>query len=308
MKFEVNILGCGSATPTTRHNPSCQVVNFRDKLFMIDCGEGAQVMMKRMGLKFSRLSHIFISHMHGDHCFGLPGLLSTMSLHEKGGSVTVHLPREGIEVMEPMIRYFCTNTSYELRFEPLPERSGIVYQDSALTVKSFPLYHRVPCSGFLFTEADPPLNLRPDMLEFHKVPVSAMHGLKCGADLVKPDGTVIPNARLTFPQRKGLSYAYCSDTMPDRRVVTCIRGADVVYHEATYADDQADKAAQRGHSTARQAAKIARLAGASHLILGHYSKRYADLTPLLEQAREEFHAVSLADEGLTFSLPDLAAR
>ncbi|MCM1336913.1 MAG: ribonuclease Z [Candidatus Amulumruptor caecigallinarius] len=307
MRFELNILGCGSATPTARHNPSSQIVNFRDKLFMIDCGEGAQVMMKRMGLKFSRLSHIFISHLHGDHCFGLPGLLSTMSLHEKGGSVTVHLPRGGRAILEPMIRYFCDNTSYELRFEEHPARPGVIYQDSALTVETFPLYHRVPCSGFIFREAEPLLNLRGDMVKFHQVPVSAMHSIKCGEDFVKPDGTVVPNALLTLPRKPAVSYAYCSDTMADPRVTEAVRGVDVIYHEATYADDQAQKARQRGHSTAREAGITAREAGARQLIIGHYSKRYADVTPLLQEAREEFPHVIAADEGQCLDLRALAA-
>lgn len=304
MRFDLNILGCGSATPTMRHNPSSQIVNFRDKLFMIDCGEGAQVMMKRRGLKFSRLSHIFISHMHGDHCFGLPGLLSTMSLHEKGGTVTVHMQPEGIKVMEPMIRYFCDNTAYDLRFEPLPRR-GVVYEDDGLTVETFPLYHRVPCNGFIFREKPSLLNLRGDMVRFHQIPVRQLHAIKCGEDFVKDDGTVVPNSYLTFPPRHPVSYAYCSDTVMDRRVAESVSGVDVLYHESTYADDQEVKAAQRGHSTARQAAEIAAMAGVRHLILGHYSKRYRDLSPLLAEAREKFPAVTLSDEGLVLDLNTL---
>lgn len=304
MRFELNILGCGSATPTTRHNPSSQIVNFRDKLFMIDCGEGAQVMMKRRGLKLSRLSHIFISHLHGDHCFGLPGLLSTMSLHEKGGSVTVHLPHGGRAVLEPMIRFFCDNTSYDLRFEEYPAEPTVIYADPALTVETFPLYHRVPCSGFIFREAEPLLNLRGDMVKYHQVPVSAMHSIKLGEDFVKPDGTVIPNSMLTLPRKPAVSYAYCSDTMFDRRVARSVKGVDVIYHEATYAADMALQARRRGHSTAREAGIIAREAGARQLIIGHYSKRYPDATPLLLEARAEFPHVIAADE----SLPPLDLR
>ena len=307
MKFDLNILGCGSATPTVRHNPSSQIVNFRDKLFMVDCGEGAQVMMKRLGLKFSRLSHIFISHMHGDHCFGLPGLLSTMSLHEKGGMVTVHMQSEGIKVMEPMIRYFCDNTAYDLRFEPLPAQ-GVVYEDDGLTIETFPLYHRLPCSGFIFREKPSLLNLRGDMVRFHQIPVRQLHAIKCGADFVKDDGTVVPNSHLTLPPRRPVSYAYCSDTVMDRRVAASVKGVDVLYHESTYADDYEVQAVHRGHSTARQAAKIAAMAGVHHLILGHYSKRYRDLSPLLAEAREEFPAVSLSDEGRVFDLNGLARQ
>lgn len=301
-KFQINILGCGSATPTLRHNPSCQVIDFRDRLFMIDCGEGAQVEMRRMKLSYQRLSHIFISHLHGDHCFGLPGLLCTMGLHQKGGKVTVCMPQQGLELFRSFVNYFCKETPFEIEFIPVPKEGGVVYEDHALTVEAFPLYHRVPCYGYIFREKPKQLHINGEMAKFYQVPVYMMNDIRCGADFVTPSGEVIPNKILTTPADAATSYAYCSDTVFDSRVAESVKGVDVIYHEATYADDNIDKALERGHSTARQAAIIAREAGARELIIGHYSKRYKDYEVMLSEAKEEFDCVIAADEGMKIDL------
>ena len=300
--FEVNILGCGSAVPTPRHNPASQVINFRDNLFMIDCGEGTQRMMRRMGLKFSRLNHVFISHMHGDHCLGLPGLLSTLDLHERSGRVVVHLPAEGLDIMKRMTDYFCRHASYEIVYEPIEGDGGLVFSSPGLTVEAFPLYHRVTCYGYIFRETPKLRHLRGDMVRFHGVPVSQLQAVKEGADFVKPDGTVVANAALTTDADPSRSYAYCSDTMFDERVARAVAGVDTIYHEATYQSELAAQARERGHSTAFEAAKIARLAGAKQLIIGHYSKRYTEVDVLVEDARREFDCVVAADEGMEIKL------
>lgn len=302
-KFQVNILGCGSATPTARHQPSCQVVDFRDKLFMIDCGEGAQLMFRRLGLKFSRLNHIFISHLHGDHLFGLPGLLSTMALHQISGSVTVHIFRDGARLMKEWMDFFNRNSPFEIIYDIIEEgERRIVYEDSGLTIETFPLYHRTPCSGFIFREKPKQRHLRGDAVKFHNVPVSQIKNIKDGADYVKEDGTVIPNIMLTTDAEPSMSYAYCSDTMMDKRVAKDIEGVDTVYHEATYDDSLEATARERGHSTARQAALIATAAGAKRLIIGHFSKRYNSEEILLKEASEEFQDVIVANEGLRIDL------
>ncbi|WP_297067654.1 ribonuclease Z [uncultured Duncaniella sp.] len=302
-KFQVNILGCGSATPTARHQPSCQVVDFRDKLFMIDCGEGAQLMFRRLGLKFSRLNHIFISHLHGDHLFGLPGLLSTMALHQISGSVTVHIFRDGARLMKEWMDFFNRNSPFEIIYDIIEEgERRIVYEDSGLTIETFPLYHRTPCSGFIFREKPKQRHLRGDAVKFHNVPVSQIKNIKDGADYVKEDGTVIPNIMLTTDADPSMSYAYCSDTMMDKRVAKDIEGVDTVYHEATYDDSLEATARERGHSTARQAALIATAAGAKRLIIGHFSKRYNSEEILLKEASEEFQDVIVANEGLRVDL------
>lgn len=300
--FKVNILGCGSATPSLRHMPSCQVVDHRDRLMMVDCGEGAQLAMRRMRLKYSRLNNIFISHLHGDHCLGLPGLLSTMALHDIEGTVTVHTFAEGAELFERIINFFCRERSYDLRFNIIKPERAVIYEDKSLTVETFPLYHRVPCVGYIFREKPKLRHINREMVDFYKVPVAMMHSIKEGADFVLPDGTVVANERLTTPAEPAYSYAYCSDTVYNPLVAEAVKGVDVVYHEATYTDDDAEKARQRGHSTAGEAAKIALEAGAKKLIIGHYSKSYADESGHIADACRIFPATIAANEGLTIDI------
>lgn len=301
-RFRINILGCGSATPSLRHQPSSQVIDFRDNLMMIDCGEGTQLAMRRMKLKFSRLSHIFISHLHGDHVLGLPGLLSTLALHGKTGRVTIHTFPDGIEVLQKVVDFFCREPGYEIVFEPVSYDGGVVYEDDALTVTAFPLYHRIPCVGYIFRETAKPRHLIGDMVKFLEIPVSKLRGIKLGDDYVKPDGTVIPNDRITTPPDPSVSYAYCSDTLYDPRVAKAVEGVDTIYHEATYIDADMQKAHDRGHATASEAARVA-LAAASHrLVLGHYSKSYENENRHLAEAKAIFPNTILANEGLTIDL------
>jgi ribonuclease Z len=301
--FEVNILGCGSATPTLRHQPTSQVINHRDRLFMVDCGEGAQLQMRRQRLKFSRLNHVFISHVHGDHCLGLPGLLSTLALHEKGSAITLHIVENGIDFFKRAVDFFCGDTPYQIHFEAIPrDYRGIIYEDDLLTVEGFPLYHRVPCCGFIFREKPKLRHIRPDMTEFYNVPVRELAAIRGGADFVTPDGVVVPNGRLTTDAEPAMSYAYCSDTVFDERVAKSVEGVDVLYHEATYDDAYAHNARPRGHSTAREAGRIAHMAGVKRLILGHFSKRYLNEDTLLREAMEEFPNVIAANEGMKIEL------
>lgn len=300
--FKVNILGCGSATPSLRHLQSCQVVDFRDSLMMIDCGEGSQLELRRRKLKFTRLTHIFISHIHGDHCLGLPGLLSTLSLHGREGGVKVYMLKDGIKLLKPVVEYLCQRCSYDLEFIEIPPKGGVLLDTNALTVEAFPLYHRVPCVGFIFREKEKLRHINGEMVKFYDVPVRLIPDIKAGADLVLPDGRIIDNSILTTPATPSSSYAYCSDTMFDTRVAEAVKGVDTIYHEATYLSDLAQSAHERGHSTAAEAAQIAKLAGAKRLIIGHYSKRYIDFTPLLDEARAIFPNTIAADEGLVVDL------
>lgn len=302
-RFELNILGCGSATCTRRHMPSCQVLNVRDRLLMIDCGEAAQLQLRRMRLKPSRLGHIFLSHMHGDHVFGLPGLVSTLALLNCRGTLTVHTFAEAAEVLRRFIDTFCQRVDLDLRFNVIsPEGGETVLDEAGFTVSTFKLYHRVPCVGFLVREKPKLRHINGEMARFHGVPTYAMQALREGADWEAPDGRVIPNEWLTTPADASISYAYCSDTVYDRRVAAAVQGVDWLYHEATYGDDAAPKAMPRGHSTARQAAMVAREAGVKRLIIGHYSSQYNDEAPLLAQAREVFPDTLLATEGLRLNL------
>lgn len=295
-------MGCGSATPTIRHQPACQVVNFRDKLMMIDCGEGAQLAMRRMRLKFSRLNHIFISHLHGDHVLGLPGLLSTLSLHGKTGTVTIHTFAEGIEVLKGVVDFFCREPSFDIVWEPVSHDGGVVYEDDALTVTAFPLYHRVPCVGYRFDEHESMRHINSEMIDFHGVPLRDLRAIKEGADWTSPEGKVIPNAWLTTDPTPAGSYAYCSDTVYDTRVAKAVKGVQTLYHEATYLSQDELKAHQRGHSTAAEAARCAIEAGAQRLVLGHYSKSYESEVGHLREAQAIFPATVLANEGVTFDI------
>ncbi len=301
-RFELNILGCGSATSSLRHLPSSQVLNVRDNLMMIDCGEGAQLEMRRMGLKFMRLNHIFISHLHGDHCFGLPGLISTLALLGKTGTLTVHTFADGAKLLGEVVGYFCRQMPFELKIDVIGTESAVIYEDDAVTVSTFPLRHRLPTVGFLVREKPKLRHINPEATAQWQVPRYAMRPLREGADFVTPDGLTVPNAELTTPPDRAVSYAYCSDTTPSPRITEAVAGVDWLYHEATYGDECAKQARQRFHSTAREAGIVAREAGVRNLILGHYSKRYESLEPLLEQAREEFPHTMLANEGLRIDL------
>ncbi len=302
-EFSIHILGCGSATPSLRHLPSCQVIDYRGALMMVDCGEGAQLSMRRRRIPFARLRHVFVSHLHGDHFLGLPGLLATLSLQDKSGDLHVHVFEEGAELLRHFMRVSTGEPTYEIVYDILRDDAPHTVLDTkALTVTSFPLHHRVPCVGFRFDEKPKPRHMRGDMAAYFGIPVSDIPAIKDGADWVRPGGEVIANGRLTLPPSPSRSYAYCSDTVYHPDTVEAVRGCDVLYHEATYADDKAALACQRGHSTARQAAMVARDAGVGQLVLGHYSKSYNNEDTLLAQAREIFPNTVAATEGMSIDM------
>ena len=303
--LELNILGCGSAKSTLQHLPSCQVLNVRGHLMMIDCGEGAQLEMQRRHLKFSRLKNIFISHLHGDHCFGLLGLLSTMALHNIGGTVTVHIFKDGAELFGRMLDFFCGDRSYDLRFNIIDTHKAVIYEDNAITVTSFPVTHRVPCVGFLFQEKPKLRHINSWACQQRQVPHHAMYSLQQGKDYVSPSGVVIPNSELTTDADRSISYAYCADTKYSKRVINAVKGVDWIYHEATYGEANLKDATKRYHSTARQAAMVAREAGVKRLLLGHYSSRYKDISLLEREAQAEFPNTIAATEGMKIDLSNL---
>ena len=301
--FDLHILGCGSALPTTRHLATSQVIDLRDKLYMIDCGEATQVQMRRMHIKFSRLNHIFISHLHGDHCFGLPGLISTLGMLGRNGELVIHGPKEVEEYMRPILDLFCKGLPYEVRFNAVDTTtSGLVMEDRSLSVYSIPLKHRIPCCGYLFVEKPKEAHIIREMVDFYQVPVRCMQDIKRGADYVTPEGEVISNARLTRPADPPRRYAYCSDTAFVPEIIPLIEGVDLLYHEATFMVCDAARAKETFHSTASQAAEIARKAQVKRLVVGHYSARYEDLTGLKAEADQIFPNTILAQEKMTISL------
>ena len=301
--FDVTILGCGSALPTTRHLASSQIVDLRDKLYMIDCGEGTQVQMRFLHIKFSRLNHIFISHLHGDHCFGLPGLISTLGMLGRLGELVIHGPAEVEEFMRPILALFCKGLPFEVRFNTIdPAQHQLVMEDRSLKVYSLPLKHRVPCCGYLCAEKPKSPHILREMTEFYQVPISMMQHLKEGADYITPTGEVIPNSLLTRPADPPKRYAYCSDTAFQPSVIPLIEGVDLLYHEATFAECDAARAKETFHSTARQAAQIAKEAHVKQLVIGHYSARYEHLEQLWQEADSLFPGTILGDEGLRLTL------
>ncbi len=293
---------------TPRHQPSCQVLNVRDNLMMIDCGEGAQLSVRRMKLKLMRLNHIFISHLHGDHCFGLPGLVSTMALLNRTNSLTIHTFKDGAELFSGMLDFFCRERPFEVRFNIIDTHKRVIWEDDAMTVTTFPLVHRVPAVGFRFQEKPKLRHIIGEEVQRLGVPHYAMNALRKGEDWITPEGIIVPNDQLTTAADPAISYAYCSDTKFSRRVIKNVEGVDWLYHEATYDESLRVKAHKRYHSTALEAATVARDAGVKQLIIGHFSKRYLDETPLLDEARSIFPATRLANEGLVVDLNQLEVR
>ena len=297
--FQLHILGCGSALPTARHQLSAQVLDVRGKCFLIDCGEGTQLQIRRAKLNFNKITDVFISHLHGDHCFGLLGLISTMDLLGRTAPLRIHAHADLEQVLRPQLAYFCRDIHFEVRFFPFdPKTSERIYEDRSLEVFTLPLKHRVPCAGFLFREKPRQRHIRKDMIDFYHIPLRDIPAIKEGADYVTQEGETVPNAYLTSEAKPAASYAYCSDTAFNESLVPLLKGVSVLYHEATYADDQAGCSVDYFHSTARQAATIAAQAGVGKLLLGHYSARYADETVLLDEAVSVFENTALSREGM----------
>lgn len=296
--FEVHILGCGSALPTTRHNASSQVIKIGNKQFMVDCGEGTQLQLRKYHIHFSFINHIFISHLHGDHCFGLIGLISTFGMLGRTAPLHIYADPKLEELMKPQIDYFCKGMNYPLFFHNIdPTRQQTIYEDNTITVETLPLSHRIPCCGFLFREKPKKRHLIGDVANYYNIPTYMRQSIKDGADFITPEGEVIPNSRLTKEPDPSRSYAYCSDTAPCRFGCGVLDGVDLLYHEATFAESEKERAAQTFHSTARQAAQAAKDAGVKRLLIGHYSSRYDTADVQLDEAREIFPDTIAAEEG-----------
>lgn len=301
--FKIHILGCGSALPTLKHNASSQLIEMRGKCFMVDCGEGAQMQFRRSHIHFSKLNAIFISHMHGDHCFGLMGLLSTLGMLGRTSKLRIYAPKEYATLFRQQVEFFMQTMEYEMEMIPVDtEKQQIIYEDHSLTVETVPLQHRVPCCGFIFREKPTLPHIRRDMIDYYDIPVSQINNIKNGADWTNEDGDIIPNARLVQPADSPRSYAYCSDTRFVPGLKEKVKGVTVLYHESTYTSDQEDRAKIYYHSTARQAATIAAGAGVGTLLLGHYSARYNDEQVLLEEAKAVFDHSILSQEGMVFDV------
>lgn len=303
MNFELNILGCGSAKPTTRHQPTSQILNVRGKFFMIDCGEGVQTQMQKMGLSMMNIGHIFISHNHGDHVFGLPGLVGTMDLLGRTAELHVHGPLQVGDFIDFLLKTFYTDIGYKLIFHPVDaHQHTLVYEDRSITVYSIPLQHRLPTCGYLFKEKPGLPHIRREMIDAFNIPVSQINNIKSGASWTTEDGTIIPHERLTTPAKPPRSYAYCSDTVYLPHLKDILHGVTLLYHEATYMHERALRAEQTRHTTALQAAMLARDAKVEQLCVGHFSASLKDENALLHEAQSVFPNTILANEGLVVSI------
>jgi ribonuclease Z len=273
------------------------VVEVREKLFMVDCGEGVQMQLRRCRVRFTKVGHVFISHLHGDHCFGLIGMISTFGLLGRTAKLHIHANELLGDMLQRQMELFCRDLGYEVVFHPIDaSKHEIVYEDRSLTVETIPLMHRLPTCGFLFREKPSLPHIRRDMIDFYGIPTSQLLNIKNGADWTMDDGTVIPNERLVSPADPPRAYAYCSDTRYMPELYKQLNGVTTLYHESTYGEDNLAMAQKYNHSTAREAALVARDAGVRQLVLGHYSSRYENEQVLLDEAREVFENVRLSNE------------
>ncbi len=303
MTFEVTILGSSSATPVYNRNPTAQLLNCNEKFYLIDCGEGTQQQLIKFGLKASKIDYVFISHLHGDHYFGLIGLLSSMHLNGRIKPLCIFAPLALREILELQFKHSDTHLRYELVYHVIEaDKSSVIFENSDVVIETIILNHRIPCTGFKFTEKKRLRKLVVEKLEAANVPIEYYPILKRGVDLTLPNGDVYLNIDYTTDSATPKSYAYCSDTLMDERYFNSIKNCDTLYHEATFLHEMLDRATETHHTTALQAAEIARNVGTKRLIIGHFSSRYKTLAPILEEAKSVFEDTELAIEGHTYQI------
>lgn len=303
MKFEVTILGSSSATPIYNRNPTAQALNINERLYLIDCGEGTQQQMLKFDVKASRIDHIFISHLHGDHYLGLVGLLSSLHLNGRVKPLKLFGPAPLKEIIDMQFKYSETTLHYELEFYPTdPTAPQVILENHDIIVETIPLDHRISCTGFIFRQKKTLRKLIKEKIEALEIPVNFYSQLKRGLNYVAPDGTVYQNDDLTIDSVAPKMYAYCSDTLYNQQYFEQIANADLLYHEATFLHNMLDRALQTHHTTAWQAADVALQTNAQQLLIGHFSARYKTLNELLDEARSVFPNTELAIEGKTFTI------
>lgn len=301
--MKLTILGCYAATPRTISNPTSQVLEIKNRVFLIDCAEGTQVQLRKSKVKFSKINHIFISHLHGDHFYGLVGLISTFMLLNRESDLTVYGPKGIKEIILLQLRASGSYTGYNLYFHELESNeSETIYEDDRVVVKTIPLNHRIYTNGFLFQEKNIERKLNVEAVENYEIDKVYFNKIKYGGDITLDNGTIIPNSELTFDPQVAKSYAFCSDTMYDESIIPLIENVDYLYHESTFLESEAHLSERTMHSTAKQAATIALKAKVKHLILGHYSTRYGNIEYFKTEAQTIFPNVLLADDGREFEM------
>jgi ribonuclease Z len=301
LKFEVTILGCGAATPTLRRNPTAQIINLHDRFYLIDCGEGTQVQLRRFRFKFQKIDHIFISHLHGDHYLGLPGLISSMHLLGRIKPLHIYCPEPLEELIRLNLEYSDTYVNFDLHYHHHNFKKGeLLFENQAIEILSFPLKHRIACCGFIVQEKKKRRRILKEKAAELGLTIADFARLKDGEDIVKPDGVMVKNEDVTEPPYASRKYAYCSDTAYYEKIIPHVQGADLMYHESTFLSDLEKRAKDTFHSTASQAATIAKMAEVKQLVLGHYSSRYKTTEAFLEEARPVFRDTETAEDGRTF--------
>ncbi|GGB65732.1 ribonuclease Z [Flavobacterium suaedae] len=301
--MNLTILGCYAATPRTLTNPTAQVLEIKNRMFLIDCGEGTQVQLRKHKLRFSKINHIFISHLHGDHVFGLIGLISTFSLLNRQTDLHVHGPKGIKEMILLQLKLSKAWTGYNLYFDELEsDESQVVFEDDKVKVSTIPLKHRIYANGYLFEEKEDPRKLNVAAVEEYGIETCYYNKIKAGHDMKLDDGKLIPNKELTFDPAPPKSYAFCSDTVYHEPVIPIIKDVDVLYHESTFLDSEEHLCERTMHTTAKQAALIAKKANAKKLILGHFSTRYKSMELFKKEAQTVFENVDIADDGKFFDL------
>lgn len=303
MSFSVTILGSSSALPTSERFPTAHLLNANERFFLIDCGEGTQIQLRKFRIRFGKINHIFISHLHGDHIFGLFGLISSFSL--VGRTATLHIfgPDQIEELVLDHLKFFQKELSFDIAIHKFQHRrSALIYQDQKIEVMTIPLKHRIPTCGFIFREKQVPRNIKKDMVEKFQIPIKDIVKIKNGKDFKTMDGKMIPNSELTLPPFRTRSYAYCSDTAYSENIIDLVRSIDLLYFETTFLQKDEDLAAETLHSTTRQAAEIALKADVGKLIIGHFSSRYKNYDAFEKEAQIIFPNTTAVMDGDVFSV------
>lgn len=303
MAFELTILGSSSALPTSERYPTAQVLNASGRFFLIDCGEGTQIQIRRQKIAFGKIRHIFISHLHGDHYYGLIGLISTFNLLGIKNDLHIYSPTQLREILQPQLNLLKAGLQFNIIFHPLNfKKPELIFEDKVIEVISFPLKHSINCCGFLFREKTKERNIKKEYIQEFNIPIAQIRAIKQGADFKTENGKIIPNEQLTTPPPPPVSYAFCSDTAFHPPVVETIKEVSTLYHEATFTEEMKEWAVKTYHSTALDAAKIAKMANAGKLIIGHFSSRYKTTDQFLKEAQSEFKNTETAVDGKKYSI------
>ena len=302
MSFELTILGSSAALPTSKRFPTAHLLHAGERFFLIDCGEGTQIRLRQYGINPSRIHHILISHLHGDHIFGLFGLLSTLGMMGRKVPLYLYGPRE-LEAFLGTYGKFFGSLPFDLEFKIPEENQDLIFENDKLTIKAIPLKHRTTAYGYLFREKKKPLNVRKEQIEAYGLGIADLVKVKRGEDFVSNTGAIIPNSQLTLPPFHQRSYAYLSDTQFNPMLAEKVKGVDLLFHEATFSGKDKKLAAQTQHSTAAEAATLAKLAGVKKLLIGHFSSRYKEPLLLENEAREVFENTTGVNDGDIYSIP-----